>query len=58
MSAQLLDGKSLSKTVREQLKASFSEFAAKNGAAPTLAVVRVGMPGGGEVLLSGWKAAL
>lgn len=42
MTAQILDGKSLSKTVREELKTSFAEFANKQGAAPTLAVVSVG----------------
>ena len=42
MSAQLLDGKALAKTLREQLKLAFAEFTAAQGAAPTLAVVRVG----------------
>ena len=42
MSAKLLDGKALSKTVRDQLKVAFAEFTVANGAAPTLAVVRVG----------------
>lgn len=42
MSAQLLDGKTLSKTIRDQVKLAFSEFSVQNGAPPTLAVVRVG----------------
>lgn len=42
VSAQLLDGKALSKTLREQLKQEFAAFTARTGQAPTLAVVRVG----------------
>lgn len=42
MSAQLLDGKALSKTIREKLKGEFAAFAAEQGMAPGLAVMRVG----------------
>ena len=42
MSAQLLDGKALSKTIREQLKQDFAAFTAEHGTAPGLAVLRVG----------------
>jgi methylenetetrahydrofolate dehydrogenase (NADP+)/methenyltetrahydrofolate cyclohydrolase len=42
VSAQLLDGKTLSKTIREGLKEAFADFAAANGRAPGLAVLRVG----------------
>ena len=42
MSAQLLDGKALSKTIREKLKGEFAAFAAEQGMAPGLAVLRVG----------------
>ncbi len=42
MSAQLLDGKALSKTIREGLKQKFADFTAAHGKAPALAVLRVG----------------
>jgi methylenetetrahydrofolate dehydrogenase (NADP+)/methenyltetrahydrofolate cyclohydrolase len=42
MSAQLLDGKTLSQTIRGQLKESIAELAARHGITPTLAVLRVG----------------
>lgn len=42
MSAQLLDGRTLSKTVRDELKGRFAVFAAQHGHPPTLAVLRVG----------------
>jgi 5,10-methylene-tetrahydrofolate dehydrogenase/methenyl tetrahydrofolate cyclohydrolase len=43
VSAQLLDGKALSKTIREQLKGEFAAFTASHGMAPGLAVLRVGL---------------
>jgi methylenetetrahydrofolate dehydrogenase (NADP+) / methenyltetrahydrofolate cyclohydrolase len=42
VTAQLLDGKSLSKTIRDQLKQDFAAFTAAQGVAPGLAVLRVG----------------
>ena len=42
MSAQLLDGKALSKTIRDAVKADFAALAQSSGVAPTLAVLRVG----------------
>jgi methylenetetrahydrofolate dehydrogenase (NADP+)/methenyltetrahydrofolate cyclohydrolase len=42
VSAQLLDGKALSKTIREGLKQEFAAFSAEHGMAPGLAVLRVG----------------
>ena len=42
MTAQLLDGKALSKTIREDLKQQFAAYTAEHGAAPGLAVLRVG----------------
>ncbi len=42
MSAQLLEGKAFAKTIRETLKQAFADFAAANGRAPGLAVLRVG----------------
>ncbi len=42
MSAQLLDGKTLAKSIREQLKQDFAAFSATHGTAPGLAVLRVG----------------
>jgi methylenetetrahydrofolate dehydrogenase (NADP+) / methenyltetrahydrofolate cyclohydrolase len=42
VTAQLLDGKSLSKTVRDQLKQDFAAYTAAQGVAPGLAVLRVG----------------
>jgi methylenetetrahydrofolate dehydrogenase (NADP+)/methenyltetrahydrofolate cyclohydrolase len=42
VSAQLLDGKALSKTLRDRLKQEFAAYAAEQGMAPGLAVLRVG----------------
>ncbi|MBI1298916.1 bifunctional 5,10-methylene-tetrahydrofolate dehydrogenase/5,10-methylene-tetrahydrofolate cyclohydrolase [bacterium] len=42
MSAHLLDGKTLSQTIRSQLKERFAELAAQHGITPTLAILRVG----------------
>lgn len=42
MSTHLLDGKTLSQTIRGQLKERFAELAAQHGIMPTLAVLRVG----------------
>ncbi len=42
MSAQLLDGKALSKRIRADLKTQFAALAESSGIAPTLAVLRVG----------------
>ena len=42
MSAQLLDGKVLSKRIRDDLKVQFAALADSSGVAPTLAVLRVG----------------
>ena len=42
MSAQLLDGKAQSKTLRDELKQAFSTFNAERGMWPTLAVLRIG----------------
>lgn len=42
MSAQLLDGKVLSKHIRDDLKVQFAALADSSGVAPTLAVLRVG----------------
>ena len=42
MSAQLLDGKALSKTMLGNLKSQFAALAESSGVAPTLAVLRVG----------------
>ncbi|MBI3960478.1 MAG: bifunctional 5,10-methylenetetrahydrofolate dehydrogenase/5,10-methenyltetrahydrofolate cyclohydrolase [Chloroflexi bacterium] len=42
MSAHLLDGKALSKTIRDDLKGQFAALAESSGVAPTLAVLRVG----------------
>jgi methylenetetrahydrofolate dehydrogenase (NADP+)/methenyltetrahydrofolate cyclohydrolase len=42
MSAQLLDGKTLSKTMLGNLKSQFAALAESSGVAPTLAVLRVG----------------
>ncbi|HRJ41592.1 MAG: bifunctional 5,10-methylenetetrahydrofolate dehydrogenase/5,10-methenyltetrahydrofolate cyclohydrolase [Caldilineaceae bacterium] len=42
MSAQLLDGKALSKTIRDEMKAQFAALADSSGVTPTLAVLRVG----------------
>ena len=42
MSAELLDGKALSKRIRAELKESFAAFQGKYGAAPTLAVMCIG----------------
>ena len=42
VTAQLLDGKALSKTIRDDLKQQFAAFTAEHGAAPGLAVLRVG----------------
>lgn len=42
MSAQLLDGKELSKKIRDEVSAGVSAFLAAQGVAPTLAVLQVG----------------
>ncbi len=42
MSAQFLDGKPLSKSIRDDQKTHFAALAASSGVAPTLAVLRVG----------------
>jgi methylenetetrahydrofolate dehydrogenase (NADP+)/methenyltetrahydrofolate cyclohydrolase len=42
VTVQLLDGKALSKTIRDELKQQFAAFSAEHGAAPGLAVLRVG----------------
>ena len=42
MTAKLLDGKALSKTIRDDLKQQFAAYTAEHGAAPGLAVLRVG----------------
>ena len=42
MSAQLLDGNALAKTVKAQIKEEIATFATERGVAPTLAVVRIG----------------
>lgn len=42
MSAQLLDGKALAKTRREELRLAFGLYNAKYGHVPTLAVLRIG----------------
>lgn len=42
MSAQLLDGKALAKTIRDEMKTQFAALAASSGVAPTLAVLQVG----------------
>ena len=42
MTAKLLDGKALSKTIRDDLKQQFAAFTAEQGTAPGLAVLRVG----------------
>ncbi len=42
MSAQLLDGRSLSKRIREEVKAEFARLRAETGVEPTLAVLQVG----------------
>ncbi len=40
MTATILDGRTLAKTLREELRAEIQEYIASAGAAPTLAVVR------------------
>lgn len=42
MSATLLDGNALSKTLKAQIKEDAASFAAQHGVTPTLAVVRIG----------------
>ena len=42
MTAKLLDGKALSKTIRDDLKQQFAALTAEHGTAPGLAVLRVG----------------
>lgn len=42
MSAHMLDGKTLSQTIRTELKERFAELATQYGITPTLAVLRVG----------------
>ena len=42
MSAQLLDGKEMAKTLRAEIKERAAALAAQHGVAPTLAVLRVG----------------
>jgi methylenetetrahydrofolate dehydrogenase (NADP+) / methenyltetrahydrofolate cyclohydrolase len=42
MSAQMLDGKSLSQTLRTSLKETFAQLIAEQGIEPTLAVIQVG----------------
>ena len=42
VTANILDGKALAKTVRGELNASVEEFKAKHGFAPSIAVVRAG----------------
>jgi methylenetetrahydrofolate dehydrogenase (NADP+)/methenyltetrahydrofolate cyclohydrolase len=42
MSAQMLDGNTLSKSVKAQVKEEVASFAAEHGIAPTLAVVQIG----------------
>jgi methylenetetrahydrofolate dehydrogenase (NADP+) / methenyltetrahydrofolate cyclohydrolase len=42
MSAQLLDGNTLAKTLKAQIKEDVAAFAAQHGVTPTLAVVRIG----------------
>src|SRR5690606_18826922 len=42
MSAQLLDGNALSKTLKAEIKEEVAAFVSQNGLAPTLAVVRIG----------------
>jgi methylenetetrahydrofolate dehydrogenase (NADP+)/methenyltetrahydrofolate cyclohydrolase len=54
VSAQLLEGKALSKTIREGLKQAFADFAAANGRAPGLAVLRVG----GDEASAGYARAI
>ncbi len=46
MSAQLLDGKSLSKRIKAELKEEIAGFIADSGVTPLLAVVRIGDDGG------------
>lgn len=42
MTAQMLDGRALAKTIRETLKLDFAAFRSRVGVAPTLAVLRIG----------------
>lgn len=42
MTAHLLDGRALAKTIRETLKHDFAAFQRRTGATPTLAVLRIG----------------
>src|SRR5690606_40314254 len=42
MSAQLLDGNALSKTLKAEIKEEVAAFVSQNGLAPTLAVLRIG----------------
>src|SRR5436190_10274703 len=41
MTAIILDGRALAKTIRDELRAEIQRFTADTGAAPTLAVVQV-----------------
>src|SRR4051812_23757240 len=42
MSAQLLDGNALAKSVKAQIKEEVAAFATEHGIAPTLAVIQIG----------------
>jgi len=42
MTAKILDGRALAKTIREEIAAEVTEFKEEHGFAPTIAVVRVG----------------
>ncbi|MFQ5873461.1 MAG: bifunctional 5,10-methylenetetrahydrofolate dehydrogenase/5,10-methenyltetrahydrofolate cyclohydrolase [Dehalococcoidia bacterium] len=42
MTAKILDGRALAKTIREEIAAEVAEFKEKHGFAPTIAVVRAG----------------
>lgn len=46
MSAQLLDGKALSKEIKDRVKTEVTAFTAAHDVTPTLAVVRIGDDGG------------
>ena len=54
MSAQLLDGKALSKRIRDDLKVHFAALAESSGVAPALAVLR----GGDDASAAGYARAI
>lgn len=57
MSAQLLDGKSLSKTLQQELASKVADFVARSGRVPTLAALLVGENPASEVYVRNKRQA-